>query len=74
MTAAQSQNEILVSLAARNNAVPYDMLMTALGIPNERDFEDFIIQAIYQEVIQVFIITIICKYISRNNFQLAVSP
>ena len=52
MTTAQSQNEILVSLAARNNAVPYDMLMTALGIPNEREFEDFIIQAIYQEVIQ----------------------
>jgi hypothetical protein len=75
MTAAQSQNEILVSLAARNNAVPYDMLMTALGIPNERDFEDFIIQAIYQEVIQVLPLQSFANmYISRNHFQLAVSP
>jgi hypothetical protein len=48
-------NGVLVSLASQHSTVPYDMLMSALGFENERQLEDFIIQAIYQDVVQVFL-------------------
>ncbi|KAL7071929.1 hypothetical protein ACQ4LE_008801 [Meloidogyne hapla] len=51
-TSSTSQHEILVSLASKNRIVPYDLLMTSLGIGNERELEDFIIQAIYQGIIK----------------------
>ena len=44
----------LVALASKSSVVPYDRLMAALGINNERQLEDFVIQAIYQDIIQVF--------------------
>jgi hypothetical protein len=49
----QNHHEILVSLCSKNSTVSYDLLMSALGIGTERELEDFIIQAIYQDIIQV---------------------
>jgi hypothetical protein len=50
----QDQYKILISLASQYDTVPYDLLMTSLQIGSERELEDFIIQAIYQDIIQVF--------------------
>ena len=57
LTSATAQYGILVSIASKNRVVPYDLLMTSLGIGNERELEDFIIQAIYQGIIKVLILT-----------------
>uniref|UniRef100_A0A915DMR2 PCI domain-containing protein n=1 Tax=Ditylenchus dipsaci TaxID=166011 RepID=A0A915DMR2_9BILA len=43
---------ILVSLASSKKVVSYDELMDSLKIDSERQLEDFIIQSIYQDIIQ----------------------
>ncbi|KAL3117203.1 hypothetical protein niasHT_007606 [Heterodera trifolii] len=48
----EKERDILVSLASKHRTVPYDVLMNALKIANEREFEDFIIESIYQDIIQ----------------------
>lgn len=45
--------KILVSLASRSNFITYDELINALGIDDICNLENFIINAISQEVIKV---------------------
>lgn len=53
-----TQYEILVSLASKNSMLSYEELMSALMISTEMELEDFIIQTIYQDIIQVFLFLI----------------
>lgn len=54
-SSSAAHHEILVSLASKNRIVSYDLLMNSLGIGTERELEDFLIKAIYQGIIKVFV-------------------
>jgi COP9 signalosome complex subunit 7 len=42
----------IVSLSEESRTIPYDILLQYLDIPNVRELEDLIIEAIYQDVIK----------------------
>ncbi|CAG8654376.1 16199_t:CDS:2, partial [Dentiscutata heterogama] len=42
----------IVSLSEKSRTIPYDTLLEYLDIPNVRELEDLIIEAIYQDVIK----------------------